>query len=133
MLDNPKLRKVASLSTAAIGLATLVSPKRAAIVGDKLNLATRYENVSDADLAPRDWYVDATRASGAGMVAAGLTGFLLATRDDVPTDDEPAVDADVDEDADAEDAVDVVETASDDADDGPVEIDLDDADDPDDD
>jgi len=120
MLGNPKVRKVASLGTAAVGLFTLVSPKRAAILGDKLNLATRYDGVSDAELEPRDWYVDATRASGAGMIAAGLTGFLLAVRDD-DADDE--LDVDVDDDA---DAVDVIETDADD--DGPVEIDLDDAD-----
>lgn len=124
MLGNPKLRKVASLGTTALGVFTLVSPKRAAVVGDKLNLAPRYEGVSDADLEPRDWYVDATRASGAGMIAAGLTGFLLAASDDATADDDPA-----DADNDAEDTVDVIETDADDAhDDDPVEIDLDEAD-----
>lgn len=130
MFDNPKLRKVASLGTAAVGVLTLASPKRAAVLGDKLNLAPRYEGVSDADLEPRDWYVDATRASGAGMIAAGLTGFLLAARDDDAGAVDP-VDAATDADAaeETDDAVDVIETGADDADDGPVEIDLDDADD----
>jgi hypothetical protein len=126
MLGNPKLRKVASLGSVAVGVVTLVAPKKAAVIGDKLSLSTRYEDLGDGEFTPRDWYVDATRASGAGMIAAGLTGFLLAARADTTTD----VDVDVDEDDEA--LVDDDTTADaddvDDADDDPVEIDLEDAD-----
>jgi len=119
MLGNPKLRKAASLGTVAVGVVTLVAPQKAAVLGDRLSLAPRYEDLGDGKFTPRDWYVDATRASGAGMIAAGLTGFVLAARDDDGTDADPAP-------AETDDEVDVdVRT-----DDGPVQIDLDDAEDP---
>jgi len=121
MLGNPKLRKVASLGTVAVGVVTLVAPKKAAVIGDKLSLSTRYEDLGDGEFTPRDWYVDATRASGAGMVAAGLTGFLLAASAD-PDDD---VD---DEDDSGESLEEALEDA--DASDDPVQIDLEDADEP---
>lgn len=126
MLGNPKLRKVASLGTVAVGVVTLVAPKKAAVLGDKLSLSTRYEDLGDGEFTPRDWYVDATRASGAGMIAAGLTGFLLAASAD-------ATDADVDDDVDDEnDGGESLEDALEDADasDDPVQIDLEDADEP---
>jgi hypothetical protein len=126
MLGNPKLRKVASLGTAAVGVVTLVAPTKAAVLGDKLSLATRYEDLGDGEFTPRDWYVDATRASGAGMIAAGLTGFLLATRAETTTTD-VGVDAD---DADDETVTLDDDDTTTDADDDPVQIDLEDADDP---
>ena len=136
MLGNPKLRKVASLGTAAVGVVTLVAPKKAAVLGDKLALASRYEDLGDGEFTPRDWYVDATRASGAGMIAAGLTGFLLAASAEDATDvdiDDDADDADDDTDAlatgDDEATTDDTEATDDDAaTDDPVEIDLEDAD-----
>lgn len=125
MLGNPKLRKVASLGTVAVGVVTLVAPKKAAVLGDKLSLATRYEDLGDGEFTPRDWYVDATRASGAGMIAAGLTGFLLAASAETVADaDRTADDADEESDASSDDEPDDV-----DASDDPVEIDLEDADD----
>lgn len=127
MLGNPKLRKVASLGTVAVGVVTLVAPKKAAVIGDKLSLSTRYEDLGDGEFTPRDWYVDATRASGAGMIAAGLTGFLLAAS--ATTTD---ADTDVDDLDDDEDTGESLEEALEDADTGddPVQIDLEDADDP---
>jgi hypothetical protein len=130
MLGNPKLRKAASLGTAAVGVVTLVAPKKAAVLGDKLSLATRYETLGDGEFTPRDWYVDATRASGAGMIAAGLTGFLLATRADAATTD---ADVDVDEDGGEPEPLDADDATDDTEDDDPVQIDLEDADEPDDD
>jgi hypothetical protein len=129
MLGNPQLRKAASLGTAAVGVVTLVAPKKAAVLGDKLSLATRYENLGDGEFTPRDWYVDATRASGAGMITAGLTGFLLATRADATTTD---VDVD-DEDSDEPEPLEADDATADAEDDDPVQIDLEDADEPDDD
>lgn len=134
MLGSSKLRKTTSLATAAVGAFALIAPGKAAVLGDKLSLSTRYENVGQTDLVPRDWYVDATRATGAGMLAAGLTGFLVAVGNDqsaAASESEPAVDDDAvtDEEADAEvddGPVDVIDPT----DDGPVEIDLDDAEDP---
>jgi len=127
MLGNPKLRKVASLGTVAVGVVTLVAPKKAAVLGDKLSLSTRYEDLGDGEFTPRDWYVDATRASGAGMIAAGLTGFLLAASADA-TD----ADTDVDDLDDDEDTGESLEEALEDADTGddPVQIDLEDAEEP---
>ncbi|NHN42039.1 hypothetical protein G9C85_10415 [Halorubellus sp. JP-L1] len=125
MLGNPKLRKVASLGTVAVGVVTLVAPKKAAVLGDKLSLSTRYETLGDGEFTPRDWYVDATRASGAGMIAAGLTGFALAARDDDAATDADAATVETDDDVDV-----AVETDDSElGDDGPVQIDLDDADD----
>ncbi|MFC6951999.1 hypothetical protein [Halorubellus litoreus] len=128
MLGNPKLRKVASLGTVAVGVVTLVAPKKAAVLGDKLSLATRYEDLGDGEFTPRDWYVDATRASGAGMIAAGLTGFLLAASAETTVDAETAATGDADDEPEAlseDDETDDVEDADD-----PVEIDLEDADEP---
>lgn len=126
MLGNPKLRKVASLGTVAVGVVTLVAPKKAAVLGDKLSLATRYEDLGDGEFTPRDWYVDATRASGAGMIAAGLTGFLLAASAETAADaDRTADDADEEPEALSDDD----ESDAVDASDDPVEIDLEDADD----
>lgn len=118
MPSTTKLRKVTSLGTAAAGAFALLAPKKAAVVGDKLKLAPFYDDVRDAEMAPRDWYVDATRSSGAGMLAAGLTGFLLATRAEA-SDEDGQTDS-----AESENR----ETAFG-SDDGPVEIDLDDAED----
>ncbi|WP_323674600.1 hypothetical protein [Halorubellus sp. PRR65] len=136
MLGNPKLRKVASLGTVAVGVVTLVAPKKAAVLGDKLSLATRYEDLGDGEFTPRDWYVDATRASGAGMIAAGLTGFLLAASAEPTTDTEADV-TDIDEEPDAltteDDEADDVDVDDAAATDDPVEIDLEDADEHDDD
>ncbi|WP_227132434.1 hypothetical protein [Halorubellus salinus] len=125
MLGNPKLRKVASLGTVAVGVVTLVAPKKAAILGDKLSLASRYEDLGDGEFTPRDWYVDATRASGAGMIAAGLTGFLLAASAETASDADRTDDADEEAEALSEDDESDDVEASDD----PVEIDLEDADD----
>lgn len=129
MLGNPKLRKVASLGTVAVGAVTLVAPKKAAVLGDKLSLATRYEDLGDGEFTPRDWYVDATRASGAGMIAAGLTGFILASTAEATADAEKAASEAASE-ADADDEVDIADDADDADADDPVEIDLEDADDP---
>jgi hypothetical protein len=126
MLGNPKLRKVASLGTVAVGVVTLVAPKKAAVLGDKLSLSTRYENLGDGEFTPRDWYVDATRASGAGMIAAGLTGFLLAASAETTADAEAAA-TDVDDDE-PEALSDDDESDDVEASDDPVEIDLEDAD-----
>lgn len=131
MLGNPKLRKVASLGTVAVGVVTLVAPKKAAVLGDKLSLSTRYEDLGDGEFTPRDWYVDATRASGAGMIAAGLTGFVLAARADATAADADVDESDAEAETDALDADDATADADADADaDDPVEIDLEEADDP---
>ena len=94
MLGNPKLRKAASLGTVAVGVVTLVAPQKAAVLGDRLSLAPRYEDLGDGKFTPRDWYVDATRASGAGDgvgeavddravgdVAAGDGGVVVVQRE----------------------------------------------------
>ena len=69
-----------------------------------------FENVGD--LQPREWYVDATRAAGVGLLVAGLTGLVLV-------DDEGSSDAEGS-------PKDVTETdADDEGSNGPVRVDID--------
>lgn len=110
MLGSPKLRKFVSLLTAAQGLFALLLPKRAARLAARLTTGFGFSNVGD--LEPKDWYVDSTRATGAGMLISGLVGFLLAER---AADDGGLA---------AEDALaDDDETADDDG--GPIDIGID--------
>ena len=93
------------------GLLAAVAPRKALVL---VTAAWRlgFENVGE--LEPREWYVDATRAAGVGLLAAGLTGLVLV--DDPAgadkTADVPAGEGDVDTD-DGEGS------------DGPVRVDID--------
>jgi len=113
MLGSPKLRKLVSLLTAAQGLFALLLPKRAARLAARLTTGFGFSNVGD--LEPKDWYVDSTRATGAGMLVSGLVGFLLAER----AED----DGGFDEGEDALAGDDDAETADDDG--GPIDIGID--------
>lgn len=59
-------------------LAALVPRKAIVLVTAGWRLG--FENVGD--LEPREWYVDATRAAGVGLLVAGLTGLVLVGGDD---------------------------------------------------
>ncbi|ERJ06970.1 hypothetical protein HLRTI_001048 [Halorhabdus tiamatea SARL4B] len=78
------------------GLLAALLPKQLINLSTRLSLCG-FENA--AELEPKPWYVDAMRAAGVGMVAAGLTGLLLE-RDSEETDEpEVAVDAPASDDA----------------------------------
>jgi len=86
------------------GLIAALVPRKAIVLvtaGWRLG----FENVGD--LEPREWYVDATRAAGVGLLVAGLTGLLLAGGDDASGTEGGT------------------ETDSDDGSSGPVEVDID--------
>ncbi len=78
MLGSPKIRKVASAATAVYGLVSLLFPRKAAKLAQRLVLAPTFENTGE--LEPRDWYVESARASGLGMLVGGLFGYILADR-----------------------------------------------------
>ncbi|WP_435360999.1 hypothetical protein [Haloarchaeobius sp. DFWS5] len=114
MLGSPKIRKLVAGATAAYGLVSLVLPRQTTKLTQRLVLGRSYENVKE--LEPKDWYVESTRASGLGMLVGGLFGFILADR----AEDKAAAAA----------AKEAEEGDFDEADDDeiePVEVDLDDA------
>jgi hypothetical protein len=85
------------------GLLSVLVPKKAIALAT-LGWRVGFENVGD--LEPREWYVEVTRVLGVGFLAAGVAGLAVsrdATRE--PTE------ADVD---------------FEDADDGPVTVNIDD-------
>jgi len=91
------------------GLLAAVAPRKAIVL---VTAAWRlgFENVGD--LQPREWYVDATRAAGVGLLVAGLTGLVLV-------DDEGSSDTEGS-------PKDVTETdADDEGSNGPVRVDID--------
>lgn len=115
MFGSPKLRKAVSLLTAVQGLFALLLPKQAARLAARLTTGFGFSNVGE--LEPKGWYVDSTRATGAGMLASGLVGFLLAERAEsreaaaVEDDDEPAGEAlgDADDDGPIDIGIDAIE------------------------
>jgi hypothetical protein len=107
------------------GALSVLAPKKA------ISLATSgwrmgFEHVGD--LEPREWYVEFTRVTGVGMLAAGLTGLLVtAARDGADSEaderdsDDGTEDDAIDDDGTEDDATD--DDATDD-DDAPVEVDV---------
>ena len=71
------------------GLLAAFLPKQVVGLSTRLSLCG-FENADQ--LEPKSWYVDAMRAAGVGMVAAGITGLLLDRGTDET--DEPNVDVD---------------------------------------
>ena len=71
----------------------------------KLNsklLLSGYEN--PGDLEPKDWYVRATRIAGVGMLVTGLTGLLAGElEDEEPDEDDEPIELDIGDDEDADD------------------------------
>ncbi len=91
------------------GLLAAVAPRKALLLvtaGWRLG----FENVGN--LQPREWYVDATRAAGVGLLVAGLTGLVLVDDEDAPGGS--AGEADIDTEADDGESSD-----------GPVRVDID--------
>ncbi|MFW6458911.1 MAG: hypothetical protein ACOCY6_05840 [Halodesulfurarchaeum sp.] len=72
------------------GLLAALLPKQLVGLSTRLSLCG-FENADQ--LEPKPWYVTAVRATGVGLIAAGLTGLVLERRrEDWP--DEPSVDTD---------------------------------------
>jgi len=89
-LDTPP--KLGYGSLVLKGLFAALAPRKTIVLATGAwRLA--FENVGE--LEPRGWYVRATRAVGAGLLAAGLTGLLPVARDQ---DDEAAPETDTDTD-----------------------------------
>ncbi|WP_435317119.1 hypothetical protein [Haloarchaeobius sp. TZWSO28] len=114
MLGSPKIRKAVSAATAVYGLVSLLFPRKAAKLTQRVVLAPTFENT--AELEPRDWYVESARASGLGMLVGGLFGYILADRagDKAAAAKDEPVELDVDE------------VAEEEAEDEPETIDIDD-------
>lgn len=83
------LRRVGYGWIALQGLLAALLPKQLVNLSTPLSLCG-FENAEE--LEPKPWYVDAMRAAGVGMVAAGITGLLLEKDED--DGDEPAVEID---------------------------------------
>ncbi|WP_136688694.1 hypothetical protein [Halorhabdus amylolytica] len=69
------------------GLLAAALPKQVVGLSTKLSLSG-FENADELD--PKPWYLTAVRATGVGLIAAGLTGLLLESRDD-NENEEPSV------------------------------------------
>ena len=83
------LRRVGYGWIALQGLLAALLPKQLVRLSTRLSLCG-FENPEE--LEPKPWYLDAVRAAGVGLLAAGLTGLLLERGED--DTDEPAVDID---------------------------------------
>jgi hypothetical protein len=110
MLPAP-LRKAGYALVAVYGLFAAVAPALASKVSVKLS-QPGYSNTEA--LEAEDWYLRAVRAAGVGMLAAGGVGMLLEDRAATAGDEEGEDDPEEFE----------YDHESEDADDGPVEVDV---------
>jgi hypothetical protein len=110
------LLRVGYLLMVVQGLLSVFVPKKAIKLANVGWLAA-YENPED--LEPREWYVDLTKITGVGLLAAGLTGLLVSSAESAEKERSKA-DLDAAK-ADYESADD----DGDDDDDGPVTVDID--------
>ena len=111
------LLRVGYLLLVVQGLLSVFVPKKA------LKLATAgwragFENVDE--LEPREWYVEVTKVSGVGMLAAGLTGLLVTSAENAEKERSKAAKAEYEQESEDES-----EGSDDEDDDGPVTIDVD--------
>jgi hypothetical protein len=100
------LRRFGYAVTALEGLLLAAAPSLALAVGRRL-LALSFEGTDD--LTARPWYRTQTRATGVGLLAAGLTGLALEGAGDdadAPADDDARPPADAADAVDASDASD---------------------------
>ena len=113
------LRRVGYLLMVVQGLLSVFVPKKAIKLANVGWLAA-FENPED--LEPREWYVEVTKITGVGLLAAGLTGLLVTGAEQAQQEQSQA-------DLDAAKAEYESENAdesdeSDDDDDGPVTVDI---------
>lgn len=66
------------------GVLYAIAPRLMLKLSTKM-LAMGFENADE--LEPREWYTDATRATGVGMIAAGLAGLAFERGGDDAEDD----------------------------------------------
>jgi hypothetical protein len=111
-MEAKSLFRVGYLLMIVQGLLSVFVPKKAIKLANAGWLAA-YEN--PGELEPREWYVEMTKVTGVGLLAAGLTG-LFVTGAESPRE-EPAAESPTTE-SDGE-------SDSDDDDDGPVTVDID--------
>lgn len=79
------------------GLFAAALPKQVLGLSTKLSL-WGFQNPEDLEAKP--WYLTAVRATGVGLIAAGLTGLVLENPDDEAEEPSVAIDApEPDEDA----------------------------------
>ncbi len=112
------LLRVGYLLLVVQGLLSVFVPKKA------LKLATArwragFENVEE--LEPREWYVEVTKISGVGMLAAGLTGLLVTSAENAEKERSKAAKAEYEQENEDESE----DLDDEDDDDGPVTIDID--------
>jgi hypothetical protein len=116
------LLRVGYLLLVVQGLLSVFLPKKA------LKLATAgwragFENVDE--LEPREWYVEVTKITGVGMLAAGLTGLLVTSAETAEKERSKAA-AEATAERDSETETDESDDEGDEDDDGgPVSIDID--------
>jgi len=77
------------------GLLAALFPKQAVALSTRFSLCG-FENADELD--PKPWYLSTVRATGVGMIAAGMTGLLLE-RDDGADEPSVEIDAPVSDDA----------------------------------
>ncbi|MFW5896184.1 MAG: hypothetical protein ACOCUA_02250 [archaeon] len=85
-----KLRRLGYAWIALEGLLAALLPRQMIALSNRLMLCG-FEN--PGDLEPREWYLTVARATGVGMVAAGLTGLVLERGADEPEDTTVDIDA----------------------------------------
>jgi hypothetical protein len=113
------LLRVGYLLLVVQGLLSVFLPKKA------LKFATAgwrvgFENVDE--LEPREWYVEVTKITGVGMLAAGLTGLLVTSAENAEKErSKIAAEAEAERDSETE----TDESDDEDDDGGPVSIDID--------
>ena len=115
-MAGKSLLRVGYLLMVVQGLLSVFVPKKAIKLANVGWLAA-YENPED--LEPRDWYVDMTKITGVGLLAAGVTGLLVSSAETAETERSKA-------DLEAATADYEAETDDEDDDDGPVTVDIDD-------
>ena len=81
------LRRLGYGWIALYGLFAALLPRQLVKLSTKLSLCG-FENTDELEAKP--WYLTAVRATGVGMIAAGVTGLLLE-RGGTAEDDEPSV------------------------------------------
>ena len=114
------LLRVGYLLMVVQGLLSVFVPKKAIKLANVGWLAA-YENPED--LEPREWYVDVTKITGVGLLAAGLTGLLVSSAESA---EKARSNAELDAaKAEYEKSSDDGASDADDDDDGPVTVDID--------
>jgi hypothetical protein len=91
---QPKLLRLGYAAVVLKGVFAAIAPKTTfSLVSKTWSLGL--ENVEE--LEPREWYVNAIRATGVGMIAAGLAGIALVGSDEAAPEDVEPIDVSPDD------------------------------------